>query len=195
MGWLGATLGVASTWVQLRRARDVSVDGISLTTWYQFALMGVFWLCYGLATAQAPLIVGNLVCLPMMIVLVIRLRPLEQRATMVRSSLFIACCCLVPTVALGWRAGVIGTGVAMVANRVPQITTLVRHPGDAGVSVASWLVGSVCLVMWIIYYVPIHQWAPLAVTAAALVGNLAIAALATWRHRQAEQFSLVAATA
>ena len=181
---MGVSLGALSTYVQFRRARDISTDGISLTTWYQFMLMSVFWISYGLAVRQVVIIAGSAVVLPMQVSIVSRLRPAQHRATLYRSTAFVACCALVPTVLFGWSAGVLGTGVAMIANRLPQIWTLVRHPGDFGVSASSWLVGAACSAMWIIYYLGAHLLAALVVTAGAMAGNLAIASLAYWRHHQ-----------
>ena len=195
VGWLGVSLGAVSTYVQYQRSRQVSTEGISLATWYQFALMSVFWISYGLAVHQIVIVAGSLICLPMQVSIVARLSPLQNMTTIVRSSAFILVCSLAPTLLLGWSAGVLGTGIVMVANRFPQIATLVRHPGDLGVSALSWLMGAVCSLMWVAFYLGARLWAPLVVTALAMAGNLAIAALAQWRHREARAFDYEPATA
>ena len=190
---MGVSLGAVSTFFQFRRARTISVDGISLTTWYQFVVMSGFWISYGLAIREPVIVAGSLVVLPMQVSIVARLRPWDHR-TIVRSSAFMVVCCVAPTVLFGWTAGVLGTGVAMVANRFPQIITLVRHPGDFGVSAGSWMVGAICSAMWISYYAGARLWAAMAATAAAMLGNIAISVLAYWRHREAEILQLDVAT-
>ncbi len=185
VGWLGVALSFLATWYQFHRVRTVGIDGVSLTTWFQFCLMGGFWMSYGAAVHDVVIIAGSLFCWPLQAAIVMRLSPLRQLGTLARAVAFIGACSLLPTLAFGWTAGVYGTGVAMVANRMPQLTKLVRHKGDMGVSVGSWSIGAACSAMWIVYYIPTKLWAPLISTAAAMCGNIAIAVLAAYRHRQA----------
>jgi hypothetical protein len=183
-GLAGVAFGVGATWSQFRRARRVSTDGISLTTWYQFLLMGIFWTSYGVGVHSRIVIAGSVLVFPMQVAIVRRLEPWRHPRTIVRASVFIAVCCFLPTVLFGWSAGALGTGVAMVINRLPQIIELVRHPGDLGVSVASWSIGAISMLVWICYYAGEGLVAPLVATAAGMCGNVAIAVLAAWRHRQ-----------
>jgi hypothetical protein len=194
VGWGGVSIGLASTWAQFRRAREVSVDGVSLTTWLQFLLMGVFWVSYGLAVGQAAIVAGSLIVMPLQVGIVARLRPLERRRESLRAVAVITALCFAPAMVLGWNAAVLGTGVAMVATRVPQLRTLVRHRGDVGVSAGSWALGTACAVLWLGYYLGQGLWAPFTATAAATALNVAIWALAVYRHRQvsARQVALVA---
>jgi hypothetical protein len=183
-GFSSVALGIVSTWVQFRRARTISVDGISLTTWYQFILLGMFWISYGVTVHSGFLLFGSALVAPLQLGIVMRLEPLKNWRVLLRATLFIVVCSALPTLLFGFSAGVIGTGVAMVANRLPQIIKLIRHPGDLGVAVGSWTVGAASALLWVLYYVGVHLWYALAVTAAGMVGNLVIASLATWRHRQ-----------
>jgi hypothetical protein len=184
VGWLGVSLGVISTWFQFRRARSISVDGISLVTWFQFILMGFFWISYGIHQHSAIIAAGAGFVMPMQISIVMRLKPWRHVVTLSRSVAFIFTCCALPTLLFGWSAGVYGIGFAMAFNRVPQIMTLIRHRGDLGVSVGSWSLGALCSAMWIAFYAGNANWAGMVATAAAMAGNVAIAALASWRHRQ-----------
>ena len=184
MGWLGVTLSLISTWFQFRRARTISVDGISLTTWFQFILMGVFWCSYGAVEHSIVIVAGSALVAPFQIAIVARLRPWEHRATVIRAGAFIFLCCALPTMLFGWSAGVLGTGVAMAVNRLPQILTLIRHSGDFGVSAGSWTVGTLCSMMWMMYYSGEHLRSALLATGAAAIGNATIAVLAAWRHQQ-----------
>ena len=184
LGWLGVTFGFVSTIFQFRRAFRISVDGISLVTWYQFILMGMFWISYGFAVHKLIIIMGAACVMPMQIAIVGRLKPWLHSRVILRSTMFIVVCSVVPSVLFGWSAGVLGTGVAMVFNRIPQILTLARHPGDLGVSAGSWTIGAICSAMWIVYYFGEHLWAGAIATMAAMIGNIAIAVLAAWRHRQ-----------
>lgn len=184
LGWLGVSMGVISTWIQFRRARTISVDGISLVTWFQFILMGVFWISYGVHQESIIIAAGAAFVMPMQISIVARLKPWRHGSTILRSSAFIFTCCALPTFVFGWSAGVYGIGVAMAVNRIPQILTLVRNRGDLGVSVGSWSLGALCSAMWIAFYAGNGNWAGLVATSAAMAGNVAIAVLASWRHRQ-----------
>jgi hypothetical protein len=186
IGLSAAFAGALSTFVQFRRAFWVSTDGISLVTWFQFALMGIFWMGYGLAIHSWIVFSGAALCWPMQLAIITRLSPGSHRRTLFVATLTIVACCLFTTVIGGWTVGVVGTGVAMLWNRVPQIWELVRHPRDLGVSSVSWLIGAGCSVLWITYYLGASLWYPLATTAAAMCGSLTISALAAWRHRQAE---------
>jgi hypothetical protein len=172
----------------------VSVDGISLTTWLQFLLMGVFWVSYGLAVSQPAIVAGSLVVMPLQIGIVARLRPLERRRESLRATGVILLCCFAPALLLGWEAAVLGTGVAMVATRVPQVLKLVRHRGDVGVSAGSWALGTACGVMWVAFYLGEGLWAPFVATAAATALNIVIWTLAVWRHRQASSRAVALAT-
>jgi hypothetical protein len=184
VGLTGVALSGVSTWCQYRRARTISVEGISLTTWYQFILMGVFWVSYGLAEHAPIVIAGSVLCFPWQMAIVARLSPHRHLAHVAVGTAFVSLCCAVPTIAFGWSAGAVGCGVAMAVNRLPQIIDLLRYPRDLGVSVASWAIGGVCSVAWIGYYEFAHLWAALAATAAGMIGNILIASLASWRHRQ-----------
>jgi hypothetical protein len=184
IGLVGVALSGVGTWCQFRRARQVSVEGISLTTWFQFILMGLFWVGYGLAQHAPIIVAGSALCFPMQVAIVARLSPLRHLAHLAVGTSALALCCVVPTVAFGWSAGALGCGVAMAVNRLPQVIDLVRFPSDFGVSVASWALGAVCSVAWIGYYEFAHLWAALAATVAGMLGNVAIAALASWRHHQ-----------
>ena len=194
LGWAGVTMGVISTWIQYRRARSISVDGISLVTWLQFILMGIFWISYGAERHSLIIAAGAAFVMPMQISIVARLKPWRHGANVMRAVAFIFACSAAPTLLLGWQAGVYGIGVAMAFNRIPQIVTLVRNRGDLGVSVGSWSLGAVCSAMWIAFYAGHGNWAGLIATAAAMAGNIAIAVLASWRHHQREGDVVVFAT-
>ena len=73
----------------------------------------------------------------------------------------------------------------MVATRMPQLVELVRVRHARGVSTASWLLGSLSVSMWLCYYAASSMTAAAASMGLALVANLAIVALALYRHRTA----------
>jgi hypothetical protein len=120
----------------------------------------------------------------MQVVIVWRLQWWRHLSRVALATAFIAQCAAMPVLLFGWAAGALGVGFAMAANRVPQIVQLIRHPGDFGVSTASWSIGAVCSVAWIGYYAAEHLAAALIATVAGMIGNLVITALAVWRHRQ-----------
>ncbi len=176
-------LGVVGTYAQFVRANRRGVEGISFATWALFVFMGCFWITYGAVSAHSyQVILGSLLVLPFQLAIVFRLKPWTERKVLARSFLFFAACCVLPTLMWGWAGGVYGTGVAMTANRGPQLLELIRHEDASGVSVSSWMLGASGSALWILYYSGVHLWAALIATAFAGIANLTIGLLAYWRH-------------
>jgi hypothetical protein len=121
---------------------------------------------------------------PLQIALVMRLAPWRHRRGSLQALAMFTATCVAPGLLGGWAWCVYGCGLAMVLLRGPQILELLRPGVASGVSVASWLYGVGCALLWIIYYLGVHLWAPLIATGAAGLGSLVIALLTTWRHRQ-----------
>ncbi|MGH9020154.1 MAG: hypothetical protein ACRDV0_03955 [Acidimicrobiales bacterium] len=186
LGWLAVAAGFVGALAQWRRVSREGVAGVSLATWTLFSLMGLFWICYGVSAHSPEVVLGSVSLLPLQVAIVVRLRPWDL-GVLARSLAFVAACCVVPTFLFGWVGGVIGVGVAMTANRVPQFVELVREDDASGVSAASWFLGVVGAGLWVLYYSGARLWAALASTAAAGLANLSIALLATWRHRRSRQ--------
>jgi small basic protein len=57
---------------------------------------------------------------------------------------------------VGWNGGVLGVGLAMVGNRLPQLIELARYRGAIGVSLGAWSLGVCCSSMWVDHYVGFH---------------------------------------
>jgi uncharacterized protein with PQ loop repeat len=185
-GWLAVALGLVGTVAQYVRINRLGVEGVSLATWVLFVLMGSFWITYGAVSAHSwQVVLGSLLLLPLQASIVVRLKPWRRWPVSVRSFAFFVASCVLPTLVWGWAGGVYGTGVAMVANRVPQIVELVRHEDASGVSVSSWVLGVCGTGLWIAYYTGVRLWAPLISTFCAGTASLIIASLASWRHNQA----------
>ena len=182
MGWLAAIVGVASVVPQFRRARSIGVDGVSLATWSLFALLGCFWIAYGVVEQSIQLILLSVILLPLQLTIVGQLRPLRHVGVVARSSGFFVLCCVLPAMVWGWSGGVYGAGVAMTATRLPQLIELVRTREVSGVSAATWYIFSLCSLLWLGYWSYWMSWAPLFANAAAGLTSLAIAVLATYRH-------------
>jgi uncharacterized protein with PQ loop repeat len=182
-GWAAVFLGIVGTYAQFTRARRLGIEGISFATWVLFAFMGCFWITYGAVSAHSwQVILGSLLVLPFQLAIVFRLKPWNERTILARSFFFFVACCVVPTLLWGWAGGVYGTGVAMTANRGPQLIELIRHRDASGVSVSSWMVGASGSALWILYYSGVHLWAALIATLFAGIANLTIGLLAYWRH-------------
>ena len=81
-----------------------------------------------------------------------------------------------------------GAGTAGWVTRTPQLNQLVRHEGATGVSASSWMTGGIVSGLWVVYYCGARLWPVMSVTAVAGLVSLTIAALANWRHRQADAF-------
>jgi uncharacterized protein with PQ loop repeat len=192
IGWVALLLGVGSTVAQFDRVRRLGVEGVSIATWTLFFLMSCFWVCYGVADHFLVVVLGSAILMPFQCSIVGRLKPRESRAVVARSCACAFLLCALTTLLFGWQGGLLGTGLLMIINRGPQISELVRSRSGLGVSVASWSVGAICLVCWLIYYAGQDQWAAAASTGVAAVASASIALLATWRHRQASEVRDVA---
>lgn len=184
IGWLAVAVGLVSTVVQWRRVSAEGIEGVSLATWSLFAMMGGFWISYGFAVHSWPVVLGSLIVLPIQGAILVRLAPWRDWRTVGWSLGLFAATCLMPALFGGWSAGVYGIGVAMSLTRIPQLVELVRSPDALGVSAASWSLAASGSVLWVAYYDGDHLWAALVATSAAGLANVAIAALAAWRHRQ-----------
>ena len=182
MGWLAAIVGVASVVPQFRRVRSTGVDGVSLATWALFALLGCFWIAYGVVEHSIQLILLSAILLPLQLTIIGRLEPLRHLAVVARAAGYFALCCVLPAVIWGWSGGVYGAGVAMTATRVPQLIELVRSRDVSGVSAATWYIFAACSALWIGYWSYTMAWAPLFANMSAGVTSLTIAVLATFRH-------------
>ncbi len=184
-GWTAVGLGVVGTSIQLRRVAGLGVEGVSMATWLLFTYMGCFWISYGVAAHSWAVVMGSLLVLPLQLGILFRLRPWRHGATAAWSFAFFALTCVVPALVWGWAGGVYGTGVAMTMTRAPQMVARGRYRDASGVSTGSWVLAAVGSVLWIAFYDGSHLWAALVATGVAGAGNVTIAGLSAWRHRQA----------
>jgi len=185
ISWAAVAAGTASMWAQYRRVGREGIEGVSLTTWAEFTLIGGFWISYGALSAHSvAVIMGSLLCWPLQISIVIRLSPWrDRRATTTALALF-ASTCVLPGLWGGWAYCVYGCGVGMTLLRLPQLLELLRTRDASGVSSSSWFIGAGCAALWIIYYANVALWAPLIATACSGLASAAVGSLAVWRHRQ-----------
>jgi uncharacterized protein with PQ loop repeat len=184
-GWIAVVLGIIGTIAQYVRINRLGVEGVSLATWLLFVLLGSFWITYGAVSAHSwQVLLGSLLILPFQISIVTRLKPWRRWRVTSRSFVFFLVSCVLPTLMWGWAGGVYGTGVAMVAMRIPQIVELLRQEDASGVSASSWVLGVCGAALWIAYYSGSSLWAPLISTFCSGVASLVIACLASWRHSQ-----------
>ena len=192
-GWIAVVLGIIGTIAQYVRINRLGVEGVSLATWLLFVLLGSFWITYGAVSAHSwQVLLGSLLILPFQVSIVTRLKPWRRWRVTSRSIAFFLVSCVLPTLMWGWSGGVYGTGVAMVAMRIPQIVELLRQEDASGVSASSWVLGVCGAGLWIAYYTGSSLWAPLISTFCSGVASLVIACLASWRHSQARS-SFIAA--
>ena len=186
-GWMAVLVGLLSTVTQLRRATTIGTEGISLATWVMFVLLGGYWISYGVDVHSWIVVMGSLSVLPLQLAVVYRLKPWLRWNVSFRCLGFFLVCCIVPTFFWGWSGGVLGVGLAMVGNRLPQLLEVARHRGVMGVSVGAWSISTCGSLLWISYYSGFHLWAACFATCASGVTNITIALLASWRHRQSRQ--------
>ena len=184
-GYGGVLFGIGSTVVQYQRVRRDGIAGVSLATWTLFVLSSAFWMTYGAVAYSAQIILGSLLVWPMQFYIVGRLSPLRHLATVAKSVLFLGLFAVAPIGFWGWSGGIYGMGIAMTIMRVPQIIELIQVRHAEGVSAGAWYAGVVCSLLWLVYYVGAHLWAPFIATAGAGLASLMVAVLATIRHAQA----------
>jgi uncharacterized protein with PQ loop repeat len=184
IGWVALFLGAGSTGAQFDRVRRLGVEGVSIATWTLFFLMSCFWVFYGVAVHSVVVVLSSVILMPFQYSIVRTLKPSASPMIVSRSIAYAFLLCGLTTCLWGWNGGLLGTGLLMIINRGPQIIELLRSRSGSGVSVASWSVGAICLLCWVVYYAGQRQWAAALSTGVAAVASTMIALLATWRHRQ-----------
>lgn len=185
-GWAGAILGLPGTVIQYRRVLKDGVEGISLATWLMFAYMCIYWIIYGWVVHSLVMSIGSLIVFPIQLLVISHLSPLSNLKIVLSSGVFIFLCSWLPAMIWGWSAGLYGTGIAMVANRLPQLNVLIREKHVFGVSAWFWAVLSLGSLMWVVYYFNEKMIAPLVATGVTGIANLLIMSLTIWRHHQVE---------
>jgi uncharacterized protein with PQ loop repeat len=186
-GTLGVILNVWATLAQFQRVRTLGTEGIALATWLLFVLMGLFWIGYGLHEHAPLIILGSLLIWPFQVAIVFRLAFWRQRVVCAQSLALFLLGSLAPMMFWGWSGGILGTGVVMVINRWPQMSSLLRRPDATGVSAVTWLMGVAGSSVWTSYYIADRDIAATWTNAITGVMNLGVLVLVIWRHRQMHQ--------
>jgi uncharacterized protein with PQ loop repeat len=188
IGWVAVALGGVVGLAQFRRMNKRGVEGVSLATWTLFLYLAIFWALYGISIHSWQLIIGSAITLPLQGMVWGRLKPWTRPRLALQSLILFAAFCCAPAVIWGWSGAAVGAGTAGWITRSPQLVQLVRHPEASGVSASSWMTAGFVSGLWVIYYSGEHLWPVMSVTAVAGLVSLSIAALASWRHRQAQVF-------
>jgi uncharacterized protein with PQ loop repeat len=182
-GWGGVVVGTLTNLAQARKVARRGTDGVNAATWSLFTLMSLFWLAYGAASGGTEVVVASIVGLPFLVVLLARLEPAARWRGLATAAVALGVVACVPAAILGWDAGLLGLGALIVATRLPQLVELVRSDHARGVSTGSWLLGSLNVTLWLIYYAATARTYAATTMGIALTANLAIVALALLRHR------------
>jgi uncharacterized protein with PQ loop repeat len=188
IGWLAVALGGVVGLAQFRRMSKRGVEGVSLATWTLFLYLALFWALYGISIHSWQLIIGSGLSLPLQAMVWSRLKPWTRPRLALQSLLLFTAFCCVPAIYWGWSGAAVGAGTAGWITRSTQLVQLVRHAEASGVSASSWMTAGIVSGLWVIYYSGEHLWPVMSVTAVAGLVSLSIAALASWRHRQAQVF-------
>jgi hypothetical protein len=130
---------------------------------------------------------GSLLALPLQLSIIFRLKPWRHTRISGQATVLFLVTCAVPGVVGGWAWCVYGCGLAMTLLRIPQFMELLRTRDADGVSSASWFIGSLTALLWIVYYANVHLGAPLIATACSGSASLLIGTMAVWRHRQGRE--------
>jgi uncharacterized protein with PQ loop repeat len=147
--------------------------------------MSVFWLAYGTAVHSPEIVTSSIVGAPFMIWLLVLLDATQRREGIARAAGSVTAVAVLPGLAFGWNAGLLGLGLLIVATRMPQLLQLVRATHAHGVSTSSWLLGASGVALWLMYYALTDKTFAAITMGAALSTNLFIAGLACARHRVA----------
>ena len=188
IGWFAVALGGVVGLAQFRRMSRRGVEGVSLATWTLFLYLALFWALYGISIHSWQLIIGSGLWLPLQVMVWSRLKPWTRPRLALQSLLLFMAFCCAPAIYWGWSGAAVGAGTAGWITRSPQLVQLVRHEEATGVSASSWMTAGFVSGLWVIYYSGEHLWPVMSVTAVAGLVSLSIAALASWRHRQAQVF-------
>ena len=184
VGWSGVVVGTLTNGAQARRIGRQGPDGVNATTWSLFTMMTFVWLAYG-ASVGSPEVVASALCgLPFLVVLLARLDPTTRWRSLTIAAGLLGVVVGVPTAALGWDAGLLGLGGVIVLTRLPQLRQLVWARHADGVSTGSWLLGSLNVGLWLVFYATTHHAVAAATMGIAMATNLSIVGLAVLRHRQ-----------
>ncbi len=194
VGWGGVVVGTLTNVAQMAKVRRLGADGVNATTWALFTLMSIFCLGYGAAVGSTVVVVSALLGLPFLVVLLARLHPAARLRGLARGLVATIVLAWLPAALLGWDAGLLGLGALIVATRMPQLIELARASHAVGVSTGSWLLGSLNVTLWLVYYVATGRGYAAATMCVALVANLVIVALTLTRHRLGSRRALAAGT-
>jgi uncharacterized protein with PQ loop repeat len=72
LGYVAVIMGIVMTIPQILTIWvERKVDGVSVTTWVSYSVLTVFWIYYGLAHKEKPIIIGNVLGLVVNIAIVV----------------------------------------------------------------------------------------------------------------------------
>jgi MtN3 and saliva related transmembrane protein len=192
VGWCGVVVSTLTNFAQAARVRRIGPDGVNATTWSLFTFMSLFWLGYGLSVRSIEIVVSSIAGLPCLVLLLAMLPSSVRWRGVVWGAASLGVMACVPAALFGWDVGLLGLGTLIVATRVPQLVQLVRATHADGVSTGSWLLGSLNVSLWLVYYVSTSRSAAAISMGSALVTNLLIVALVLVRHRVPHDVAVVA---
>jgi len=189
VGWLAVVLGVFVAYAQFKRMSKRGIEGVSLATWTLLLYLDIFWAFYGVAAHSWQLIVGCTITFPLQLLIWFGLKPFERFRVSLHSLALFGVFSILPALEWGWAGAAVGAGMVGWVTRAPQLVHLVRYEAAIGVSASSWATAGLVSGLWVVYYSGARLWPVLFVTAIASLLSLTVAAMAGWRHRQAQAFA------
>jgi MtN3 and saliva related transmembrane protein len=152
VGWLATILTLASglpQTIKLVRTRDT--QGVSEWTYVLWAATALWWAGWGFHIDSVPMIAVNLLLLPMLITVVVLLRPDRHQLAFLLASPPLLMVSLLVSPSL---VAVVGTVLACLLA-VPAVVEVFRTDDPSGVAVATWALLAMACVLWVIYDVGI----------------------------------------
>lgn len=152
IGWLATILTLASglpQTIKLVRTRDS--HGVSEWSYVLWAATALWWAGWGFHVDSVPMLVVNLLLLPVLIAVVVLLGPDGRQLAFLLTSpplLVLALLFSPPLVAVA------GTILACLLA-VPSVVEVFRTEDPSGVAVGTWVFLAMACVLWVIYDVGI----------------------------------------
>jgi MtN3 and saliva related transmembrane protein len=169
IGWLATVVTLASSIpqvVKLVRTRDV--DGVSEWSYVLWASAALWWAGWGIHVGSVPMVVVNLLLLPLLGTAVVLLRPRRGQVAVLLASppLLVLALVLLPPVAA------VGANLLSCALAVPSVVEAFRTADPSGVAVGTWGLLATSSVLWLVYNIGIGY--PLAASSMVVQGALAV---------------------
>jgi len=173
VGWAATVVTLASSVPQVARlVRTRDVHGVSTWSYLLWASAALWWAGWGVHIGSVPMVVVNVLLLPLLGTVVVLLRPRPAQVLFLAASvpLLIGALVVLPPLAA------VGANLFSCALALPSVVEAFRTDDPSGVAVGTWALLAVASALWLVYNVGLGY--PAAATAMVAQGGLAGAVVA-----------------